>query len=53
MNREAYDGEKERLANEFLSSLETYWPGISSQVEMTDVAIPYNFWRYTLNRKGA
>jgi phytoene desaturase len=52
-NRARYDGEKKRLADEFLAVLEKYYPGISSRVEMTDVATPYTTWRYTLNRDGA
>jgi phytoene dehydrogenase-like protein len=48
-----YDSEKKRLADEFLAVLEKYYPGISSQVEMTDVATPYTTRRYTLNREGA
>ncbi len=52
-NRALYDREKKRLADEFLSTLEKYYPGISSRVEMVDVVTPYTTWRYTLNRKGA
>ena len=52
-NRPAYDAEKERVAAEVLERLEAHYPGISSQVEMTDVATPYTTWRYTLNRRGA
>ncbi|OQA09953.1 MAG: hypothetical protein BWY65_00895 [Firmicutes bacterium ADurb.Bin373] len=29
------------------------YPGISSQVEMTDIATPYTLWRYTRNYRGA
>jgi phytoene dehydrogenase-like protein len=52
-DRASYDREKERVAREFLSSIERYYPGLSSQVEVVDVATPYTTWRYTLNRKGA
>jgi phytoene dehydrogenase-like protein len=52
-DRNAYDQEKKRVADEFLSSIERYYPGLSSQVEVVDVATPYTTWRYTLNRKGA
>jgi len=41
------------VAREFLASVERYYPGLSSQVEVVDVATPYTTWRYTLNRKGA
>jgi phytoene dehydrogenase-like protein len=52
-DRARYDAEKERVAVEVLKRLEAYYPGISSQVEVTDVATPYTTWRYTLNHKGA
>ena len=49
----AYEAEKERVAAEVLKRLEWYLPGISSKVDMTDVATPYTFWRYTRNHRGA
>jgi phytoene dehydrogenase-like protein len=49
----AYAAEKERVAQEVLRRLECHYPGISRQVEMTDVATPYTTWRYTRNWKGA
>jgi phytoene dehydrogenase-like protein len=52
-DRAGYDAEKERIAAEALKRLEAHYPGISSQVEVTDVATPYTTWRYTLNHKGA
>ncbi len=52
-DRAGYDAEKERIAAEALKRLEAYYHGISSQVEVTDVATPYTTWRYTLNHKGA
>jgi phytoene desaturase len=52
-NRAAYDREKQRVAGEFLSIVEGYYPGLASQVEVVDVATPYTTWRYTLNRHGA
>lgn len=52
-NRLQYDSEKQRVAGEILERLEAYYPGISSQVEVTDVATPYTMWRYTYNYKGA
>ena len=48
-----YHAEKERLAKEVLQRLETHYPGISSLVEITDVATPYTTWRYTRNYNGA
>ena len=52
-DRLRYESEKERVAEDVLGRLETYYPGISSLVEMTDVSTPYTTWRYTLNHKGA
>ncbi|NHI84340.1 MAG: NAD(P)/FAD-dependent oxidoreductase, partial [Candidatus Thorarchaeota archaeon] len=52
-NHDAYKLEKEQLAQEVLERLETYYPGLSSQVEMTDIASPYTTWRYTRNHKGS
>ncbi|MFH1486116.1 MAG: NAD(P)/FAD-dependent oxidoreductase [Chloroflexota bacterium] len=52
-DRSRYDAEKEWVAAEALRRLEAHYPGISSQVEVTDVATPYTTWRYTLNRRGA
>lgn len=52
-DRARYEAEKERVAAEMLNRLESLYPGISSLVEMTDVATPYTTWRYTRNHKGA
>ncbi|MFC1909091.1 phytoene desaturase family protein [Chloroflexota bacterium] len=52
-DRNAYNQEKKRVADEFLARVEKYYPGISAQVDVIDVATPYTTWRYTLNRKGA
>lgn len=52
-DRALYEAEKAKLANDVLHRLETLYPGISSQVEMTDVATPYTLWRYTRNYRGA
>jgi phytoene desaturase len=52
-DRPGYEAEKERVANQVLERLEARYPGISSQVEMVDVATPYTWWRYTRNYKGA
>lgn len=51
--RPRYEAEKERVAMEVLARLEAHYPGLSSQVEVTDVATPYTTWRYTLNHRGA
>jgi len=52
-DRERYKAEKEWVADEVLRWLESRHPGISAQVEVTDVATPYTFWRYTRNYRGA
>lgn len=49
----AYEAEKARVADEALARLERHFPGIGSQVEVTDVATPFTTWRYTLNDRGA
>ena len=48
-----YKAEKERLANELLAILDKRYPGLSDQVEMTDVATPMTWVRYTGNWKGS
>lgn len=52
-NHEEYEVAKNQLAQEIISRLEEYYVGISSQIEMVDVATPYTTWRYTLNDKGS
>ena len=52
-DRPRYEAEKERIAGEVLHRLEAHYPGLSAQVEMTDVATPYTTWRYTRNWRGA
>jgi phytoene desaturase len=49
----AYKAEKARVAAEILESVDEHWPGLSSDVEVTDVATPFTTWRYTRNRRGA
>ncbi len=52
-NREEYVAEKERIGRELIERLERFYPGISSQIEVTDIATPYTTWRYTLNYRGS
>ena len=52
-DKEAYNAEKEKTAALVLESLEDVWPGIKDQVEMTNVATPHTWWRFTRNRQGA
>jgi len=42
-DRPRYDAEKERFDADVLAQMETYLPGITSQVEVTDVATPLHF----------
>ena len=49
----AFGGLRLKALEEILQRLERHYPGISLQVEVTDVATPYTTWRYTLNHKGA
>lgn len=50
---DAYALEKSAVARETLVALENLWPGVSREVDMTDVATPLTWRRYTLNHRGA
>lgn len=52
-DRPRYDEAKKQIAADVLERLEAHYPGLTAQVEVTDVATPYTTWRYTLNREGA
>ncbi|MBI4713200.1 MAG: NAD(P)/FAD-dependent oxidoreductase [Planctomycetes bacterium] len=52
-DRPLYDTVKKKVADEVLKQLETLYPGVSNDVELTDVATPYTLWRYTRNYQGA
>ena len=52
-DRKEYDRKKGEIAKTVIALLEQRFPGISSQVEMTDVATPVTFERYTGNWKGS
>lgn len=52
-DRERYLAEKKRFCDEVLARLEPHYPGITSQVELTDMATPHTTWRFTLNNEGA
>jgi phytoene desaturase len=52
-DRSRYDAEKQRVAAEVLKRLDKHYPGLSGQVEMTDVATPATIWRHTRNHRGA
>lgn len=52
-DRSRYDVAKKKIGEDVLSRLESHYPGITANAELTDVATPYTTWRYTLNREGA
>jgi phytoene dehydrogenase-like protein len=52
-DKPAYRQAKEEIALEVVQRLEERFPGISSKVEMTDVATPLTFKRYTNNWRGS
>ena len=52
-DKDAYNAEKEMTAKQVLERLNDVWPGIKDQVEMTNVATPHTWWRFTRNRQGA
>ena len=51
--RKLYDSEQIQVANQVIDFLETCYPGIKAQVEVTDVATPLSYERYTGNWLGA
>jgi phytoene dehydrogenase-like protein len=51
--RERYDAAKREVAKQVLALLETRFPGIAGQVEVTDVATPVTIERYTGNWHGS
>lgn len=53
LNPDEYNSIKHQIANVIIKRLENFYPGITSQIEVTDVATPYTSWRYTLNDKGS
>jgi phytoene desaturase len=52
-DRARYEAEKEQAAQQIIDRLEAHYPGLAAQVEMTDVATPYTFWRYSRNHRGS
>jgi phytoene dehydrogenase-like protein len=51
-NRAAYRAEKDRIAETCAGQLERPYPGFRSKIEMTDVATPLTYARYTGSWKG-
>ncbi len=52
-NDAAYKAEKEKIAVAVVSALNKRFPGLSTQLEMWDVATPITFYRYTGNWQGS
>ena len=52
-DRNVYVQKKDEIASLIIRLLEQRFPGISDQVEVTDVATPLTFERYTGNWKGS
>jgi phytoene dehydrogenase-like protein len=52
-DHEEYEAEKLRVANAVTGQLDRYYPGISAQIEVVDVATPLTIERYTGNWRGA
>ncbi|MFC2069784.1 phytoene desaturase family protein [Chloroflexota bacterium] len=50
---ERYKAEKEQIADTVIALLDKRFPGLSDQVEMSDVATPMTWVRYTGNWKGS
>ena len=50
---DAYKKEKERVTSLVLEALDRYFPGFSDTIEMTDVATPVTFHKYTANQEGS
>ena len=52
-NGEEYRAEKKRILDTTIAQLEQVLPGISSQIETSDVATPFTTVRYTNNWRAA
>lgn len=52
-DRDRYKAEKMRIVSDVIDRLEQRFPGISNHVEMTDVATPITWERYTGNWRGS
>jgi len=51
-DRAAYEAEKEKIAAACADAIDTRYPGFKDAIEVTDVATPLTFERYTGNWKG-
>ena len=52
-DREKYDREKQRIADETAEALDAKWPGFKSKIEVVDVPTPVTYERYTGNWLGS
>jgi phytoene dehydrogenase-like protein len=52
-DEERYKAEKERICNAVIAALDKRFPGLAAKVEMSDVATPVTFNRYTGNWQGS
>jgi phytoene dehydrogenase-like protein len=51
--RRLYDTEQRQVCDQIIAYLEHLYPGIASQIEVTDVATPLSYERYTGNWLGS
>jgi phytoene dehydrogenase-like protein len=51
--RKLYDTEQLQVAEQVIAQVERVYPGVRAQVEVTDVATPLSYERYTGNWQGA
>jgi phytoene dehydrogenase-like protein len=52
-HKDRYENEKARISGEIVRLLEGRWSGLASKVEMTDVATPATFGRFSGNWNGS
>ncbi|MHA2364007.1 MAG: phytoene desaturase family protein [Candidatus Hodarchaeales archaeon] len=52
-DKEKYEVEKKRITSDILQVLDRHYPGFSLNVEVTDVATPWTYYKYTRNYKGS
>jgi phytoene dehydrogenase-like protein len=52
-DRKAYEREKEDVRQKLIAELETQLPGVTGQIEVSDVATPVTWERYTGNWQGS
>lgn len=52
-DRKEYNSVRKQITDHVISQLEKRWPGISAQIEVTDVPTPATYVHYTGNWKGS